>query len=114
VNPADTERLLSAYDRLSLTTGCMVSAAQRGDWDSLLRLEQDCAGLVTELSSLENDKTLPRSLRDRKQSLIRKVLADDAAIRNLTEPRLRPLESMLGVNRAERRLLEAYGPPATS
>jgi len=114
VNATDTERLLSTYDRLSRTTGSMVSAAQRGDWGRLVTLERDCASLVTELSSLESDDTLPRNLRDRKQALIRKVLADDATIRNITEPRLHQLEAILSANRAEQRLLRAYGAPGTS
>ena len=113
MNATHTERLLNAYDRLSRTTGCMVSAAQCGDWGRLVILERDCASLVTELSSLENDDALPRDLRDRKQALIRKVLADDATIRNITEPRLQQLEAMLCANRAEQRLARAYGAPAT-
>ena len=114
MNPADTEKLLSTYDRLSRTTGCMVNAAQRGDWDRLVSLEKDCAHLVSELSMLESDEALPRSLRTRKQALIRKVLADDAIIRNITEPWVQQLESMLGANRREQRLLKAYGPPPAS
>jgi hypothetical protein len=42
--------------------------------------------------------------------MIRKVLADDAAIRNITEPWLQQLGSMLGANRHSQRLLRTYGP----
>jgi flagellar protein FliT len=105
----DTERLLMAYDRLSHKTGCMLNAAQRGDWEQLVSLEKDCADLVAELSSLETDDELPQTVRTRKLALVRKVLADDAAIRNITEPWMRKLEAMLGANRREQRLLNAYG-----
>jgi flagellar protein FliT len=104
--------LLSTYDSLSATTACMLAAARSGDWDRLVSLEKDCATLVAKLSALETDAPLPAGVRDRKAALIRKVLADDAAIRDITQPYLKRLEAMLGSNRSERRLLRAYGPPA--
>jgi flagellar protein FliT len=112
VNSLDTEKLINTYDRLSRTTGCMLHAAQRGDWERLVVLEKDCAGLVAELSALEREDALPRGVRARKHALIRKVLADDAAIRNITEPWVQQLGSMLDANRHEQRLLKAYGPPS--
>jgi len=114
VNSFDTEKLLDTYDRLSRTTGCMVNAAQRGDWERLVDLEKNCATLVAELSALEDDTALPRGVRARKHALLRKVLADDAAIRNITEPWVQQLGSMLDANRHEQRLLRTYGPPPAS
>jgi flagellar protein FliT len=111
VTAAETERLLATYDSLSRTTGHMLAAAQHGDWERLVCLEKDCADLVARLSSLERDDPLPETLRSRKAALIRKVLADDAAIRNITEPWMQRLETMLGANRHEQRLLKTYGPP---
>jgi len=111
VTAADTERLLETYDCLSATTGHMLNAARRGDWERLVGLERDCSELVARLSALESDDPLPEALRERKSALIRKVLADDAAIRDITEPWMQRLESMLGANRHEQELLNAYGPP---
>lgn len=110
MNAIDTERLLSAYDTLSATTGHMLAAARSADWDRLVSLEQDCADIVALLASIENEDPLPVSIRERKTALLRKVLADDAAIRDITQPYLRRLEAMLGTNRCEQRLLNAYGP----
>lgn len=111
MNATDTELLLSAYDRLCATTGYMLSAAKSGDWERLVTLERDCADIVGRLSALETEDPLPPGIRDRKAALIRKVLADDAAIRDITEPQLKRLSRMLDANRSERRLLQAYGPP---
>ncbi len=108
---ADTERLLDAYDCLSRTTGHMLSAAQCSDWERLVGLEKDCADLVARLTRLESDDPLPEGLQSRKAALIRKVLADDAAIRDITEPWVKRLEAMLGANQREQRLLNTYGPP---
>jgi len=110
VNATETEVLLNTYDSLSATTGHMLSAARSGDWDRLVCLERDCADIVARLSALENEDPLPVGIRDRKAALLRKVLADDAAIRDITQPYLKRLEAMLGANRSEQRLLNAYGP----
>ena len=110
----ETEQLLATYDRLSNTTAHMLSAAQKGDWQRLVNLEKDCSDLVARLSNLENDDPLPAGLRERKAAMIRKVLADDAAIRDITEPYLARLGTMLGTNRREQQHLQTYGPPASS
>jgi flagellar protein FliT len=89
----------------------MLSAAQAGDWERLVSLEKDCSRLVARLSHLENDDPMSTDLRTRKAAMIRKVLADDAAIRDITEPWLARLGTMLGANRRERQLLKSYGPP---
>jgi len=111
VTAADTQRLLSTYECLARTTGHMLNAAQSGDWDKLVGLEKHCADLVARMSELESEDSLPETLRSHKAQMIRKVLADDAAIRNITEPWLQQLGTMLGTNRHEQRLLRTYGPP---
>lgn len=108
---ADTQRLLGTYECLARTTGNMLDAAQSGDWDKLVDLEKHCADLVARMSTLESDDPLPEALRSPKAQMLRKVLADDAAIRNITEPWLQQLGTMLGANRHEQRLLRSYGPP---
>jgi flagellar protein FliT len=114
VTLADSERLLDTYDTLARTTGCMLNAAQSGDWDRLVSLEKDCAALIAELAILEDDDPLPRDVRPRKAALIRKVLADDRAIREITEPWMKRLEAQLMSNRREQHLLRTYGPPPMS
>ena len=110
----ETEQLLETYDRLSNATAHMLTAAQAGDWQRLVSLEKDCSDLVARLSHLENDDPLPEGLRERKAAMLRKVLADDAAIRDITEPYLARLGTMLGTNRREQQLLKSYGPPTNS
>ncbi len=108
---ADTQRLLSTYECLTRTTGNMLNAARSGDWDKLVDLEKHCAELVTRMSEIESDDPLPEAVRSHKTQMLRQVLADDAAIRNITEPWLQQLGTMLGANRHEQRLLRSYGPP---
>ncbi len=112
MTPADTERLLGTYDCLANTTGRMLSAAQTRDWDKLVDLEKHCAELVARMTALELEDPLPAGVRGRKVAMIRKVLADDAAIRNITEPWLQELGSMLSANGRKQQLLRSYGPPS--
>jgi flagellar protein FliT len=110
VTHVETERLASTYEGLARTTGHMLDAALDGRWDDLVALERQCAQLIETMSALETEDPLPQGLRQRKAAMIRKVLADDAAIRNITEPWLQQLGSMLGANRHSQRLLRTYGP----
>jgi len=105
--------LMDTYQSLSQTTGHMLAAAREGDWERLAALEDDCARLTGELQRLETDIPLPEDVRRAKVQLIRKVLADDAAIRDITQPWLARLDHMLRSTRRSRGLLAAYGPPPT-
>ena len=104
-----TEQLLETYDSLTDTTAHMRNAAQAGDWERLVDLERNCSALVSRMSSLENEDPLPAGLRARKAAMLRKVLADDAAIRDITQPWLERLGGMLGANKREQQLLKSYG-----
>jgi len=104
--------LLDTYQTLSQTTGRMLDAAREGDWERLASLEGDCTRITGELQRMENDEPLPEDVRQAKIRLIRKVLADDAAIRDITEPWLARLDQMLRSTRQQRGLLQAYGPPS--
>jgi flagellar protein FliT len=110
VTATDMTRLINAYDSLSRTMGGMRAAAEGGDWERLIALESECARLVEQVTALESAQPLPLALRTRKAELIHRVLADDAVIRDLAEPRLRRLGAMLQSTRKEHRLLRAYGP----
>ncbi len=51
---------------------------------------------------------LPPSAQERKIEIVRKVLADDAEIRDLTEPQLARLGKMLEGTRREQKVRSAY------
>ena len=105
---AGHEHILAAYESISATTGHMLAAAKNGDWDRLVALEHDCRALVDTLRSDAAAAPLEHDLRERKAEIIRKVLADDAEIRNLTEPWMAELQAFLGSAGRERMLRSAY------
>ena len=105
----DEQQTLATYERIASLTGEMLHAAEASDWDRLSALERDCSALFAPLIA-EPDRKVPRSLeyRQRKAELLRRILAEDARIRALVEPRLEELSTLLGSTRRKQRLDDAY------
>jgi len=101
--------IINCYESMSQATGDMLAAARRNDWDKLVSAEQDCARIIEKLKGLGDLNPVDPQLRQRKTDIIRKVLADDAEIRNLTQPWLRQLEGYLKSSGTSKKLGSAYG-----
>ena len=106
MNSTDT---LIAYRSISNVTGEMAVAARAGEWDRLAELERRCAALMARLGAAQPAQLTNDMLRQ-KVELIHKILADDAEIRNYTEPWMRRVQNLLGNAGMERRLRRAYDP----
>lgn len=104
------EQILGIYAAISGKTGEMLDAAQRADWDRLVALEQDCRTLIGHLDGRDAGPAAGAQFMQRKVAHIRKALADDAAIRRITEPWMVQLEAYMGSARRERQLQRAYEP----
>jgi flagellar protein FliT len=103
-------QVIAIYENLLAVTAQMLDAARAADWDLLVKREQECRQLVEGLLNTrsENEIVLEPQLRRRKVEIIRKVLADDAEIRNLTEPWMQRLQHLLTSVGQERKLHAAY------
>ncbi|MEI6732367.1 MAG: flagellar protein FliT [Comamonadaceae bacterium] len=104
----EQEQVLEIYGSLSNKTSEMVDSARQGDWDRLVELEHEYSALIERLQRTDTDPPANAGFRDRKVSLIRKVLADDAEIRRHTEPWMNQLDSYLGSARQNLQLQRAY------
>lgn len=106
-------RIIEQYERIRDVTEGMLAAARAADWDRLVELEQQCSRHFSELVRVDDAGRAERSpaFRQRKAKLIREVLAADAEIRNLIDPWLAELQSLLGTAGRERRLDAAYSVP---
>jgi flagellar protein FliT len=95
------------YQRLSDITGKMRDAASAGEWDDLIALEKRCAH---EVAAIKPGEVVPTGEVERKLkvSLIQKILSDDKAIRERTEPWMRQLEQIMQSARSEQRLQQTY------
>jgi flagellar protein FliT len=103
------DQILAWYEAVSAASVNMLEAAQRNDWDSLVAAERCCAGVIAQMQAAGDvSMLLDEEGSRRRHQLILHMLANDAAIRNLTQPWLRQLEQHLGAARAQRSLSAAY------
>ena len=105
--------ILEVYEKVSVITADMLQAAKHADWELLERLESDCSAHVSALKQHDVIPTggieLPADLRQRKISIIKQILADDRAIRDLTEPWMLQLNKLMSSSKNSRQLSDSYG-----
>lgn len=99
---------LTAYERISDLTGHMLQAARASEWDRLVALEQECRTLFDNLLARSPTEPVAGDAARRKAEILRKILADDAEIRSLTQGWMEKLQHLLGTKRREQRLRQAY------
>ncbi len=75
--------VLSMYENIAGLTNQMVLAARTGAWDDLTELEGQCEAQAHAANALAVVSCAPRV---RKIELLKQILANDRAIRNITEP----------------------------
>ena len=105
----NSNEVLSLYETVATITDQMLAAARNGDWEQLVALESRCANHIETLMVEEPRAALPKEERERKVSIIRKILEDDREIRNITEPWMAQLSVMINSVGTERKLSKAYG-----
>ncbi|QKE38567.1 flagellar protein FliT [Ferrovum myxofaciens] len=98
------------YEALSSLMGLMREAAASGQWDQLVALEKKCQERVQIMRQADARSSLEESERARKKALILKILADDASIRQNTQPWMEKLQWALRNTRQERKVRQAYTP----
>lgn len=99
--------VIEHYQFLSGITEKMREAAALGEWDLLVELEQQCSQHVAIMKRQDNTPA-DEATRQQKAALIKKILADDAAIRSKTEPWMAQLQRIMQSTRSEQRLQQAY------
>jgi flagellar protein FliT len=106
-----SDEMIRTYEDILSVTAQMLDAARAADWEGLVTREQQCRELVENLMRVRGEKeiALEPTIRKRKVEIIRQVLADDAEIRNLTEPWMQRLQGLLTSVKHERKLHVAYG-----
>ena len=98
------------YEALSSLMGLMREAAASGQWDQLVALEKQCQERVQIMRQVDAQSALAESARERKKTLILKILADDASIRQNTQPWMEKLQWALRTTRQEKKVRQAYTP----
>lgn len=103
------QEVLSVYEAMVGITDQMLAAAASSDWDRLVQLEHQCAACVRQLKDNGDGQPLAAQERVRKVDAIRKMMAVDRKIRDLTQPWMANLSALMNNNQTERRLARAYG-----
>ncbi len=101
--------ILEVYEKVSVITADMLKAARHEDWELLEKLESDCSAQVNTLRQHDVVSELPTELRQRKINIIKQILADDKAIRDLTEPWMLQLSKLMQSSKTSRQLSDSYG-----
>jgi flagellar protein FliT len=104
-----TADILTSYEHLARVTSRMREAAIRDDWDSVIALESECAGLYTRLMEAKDPEPRDDAQLKRKSELICKVLEHDAQIRELLSGQLVNIWRLLEGERHVVRINSAYG-----
>jgi flagellar protein FliT len=102
------EEYFARYEAIAAVSAQMLTAARDALWNELASMQNEYRQLVDRLKEADVDVRLNDAERGRKYDLIRKILANDAAIRELANPKLAKL-SALFAGRPAKVLKEIYG-----
>jgi len=101
--------ILSLYESVAMISGSMLLAARDHDWDLLADLETRYSEAIERIKATLPDTPLPEDERQHKVQIIQKILDDDRAIRDITQPWLRELQQLILNTGTQRKLAQAYG-----
>jgi flagellar protein FliT len=104
----NSSQIITTYEAIQATTGKMLVAAQNGEWDTLVILEQECRKLTEQLIQNKSEPELSDELLHKKVKIIHQVLEDDSKIRSITEPWMGKLNDILNTTGRKRDLHRAY------
>ncbi len=105
----NNEQVLALYETVSQISGQMLVAAQAHDWE---RFESLGTRYVQEIDAIKAETpsdALTSVQRIKKGQIIREILGNDRAIRDITQPWMRELQAMMHKVGTQRKLQQAYG-----
>lgn len=102
------EEYLARYEAIAVISVQMVMAARNAAWNDLVLLQDEYRHLVDALKDSESSERLSEDDRARKFDLIRQILANDATVRDLANPRMAKLQALFAPSRPAIVLKELY------
>src|SRR5258708_6305076 len=97
-----TQEYFAHYEAIAELSARMLAAARRGAWVELKTMQGAYRELIDGLRDVDASSELDDTARARKLELVRRILADDAAIRDLSTPSLVRLSALFTANRPVR------------
>lgn len=86
------QSLLCYYRAIEESSRKMLEAAMAADWDAVVRCEAASAVLIEQLRFRGRQEKLDSAARKAKSEIMKRILCNDAQIRNLAEPWLAQCE----------------------
>ncbi len=105
----NNDQIIAIYEDAFRLTREMLLAARDSDWERLVACEKDCAARLAPLVHDQPAQAPTSAFQQRKASLIRAMLHDDAQIRLLVDPWLARLATLIGDSHRQSRLHQTYG-----
>ncbi len=99
--------LLGRYEEMQRASQYMLEAAQKGDWEQLIKLEQNRSGIEQYLKR-EDGVAWGGKDAERKAALIRAILDTDAQTSRLTRQWMSEMQNLLGNISAGKKMKKAY------
>ena len=87
--------LIDYYKAIEDSSHKMLKAAQKEDWDGVVRFEGACAVLIEQLRHQSLADQLTPENKTEKARIMQRILRNDAQIRYLTEPWIHQFEHIL-------------------
>jgi len=88
-----SNEVLAMYENIAALSSRMAVAAREGDWDGLARLETQCA--LQSSAAKSGVPPLEGAARKRKVDLLKQIMTNDRAVRDITEPWMGQLDRAL-------------------
>lgn len=98
------------YEKISEITEQMLIAAHGRDWEAMKALELSCSKQVDILKSRTTTQHLSPQLRQHKVKVLQKILANDRSIRDLTQPWMNELSTLINALGHQQKLNKSYAP----
>jgi flagellar protein FliT len=96
------------YEAIAAVSARMLVAARKALWSEMFELQEEYVALVDMLRDVDDDLSFNVSERLRKYELVRRILADDAAIRDLADPSTARLSAFFTARRPAKVLQELF------
>jgi flagellar protein FliT len=100
--PGARSQQIEHYEAIARASQSMLEAARSSDWDEVGRLEEHCRALIDALNEASQTAALRPTDNRRRMELLQRILADDAEIRDRSDPWLKQLEHLLSSRPARR------------
>lgn len=96
----DADTLMSIYERMLALSEVMLTSAREGDWDTVTETEKQVASLAADMAARPSTPPKDEADRQARMALLKRMLANDAAVRDLAQPWMQELSQILKPGRA--------------